>query len=287
VVVMERWDAREWLRLVERHRVTACFMVPAYFIRLLEVPAAERATYDTSSLRLVLHAAAPCPVPVKWQILDALPSAEIWEFYGATEGGATRISPDAWRTHPGSVGTPWPGVEILILDAGGRPVGPNETGTIFIRPPGGARFRYHNDAGKTDAAWVGDAFSVGDVGHLDADGYLYVTDRASDMVLRGGVNIYPAEVEAVLQQHPAVVDCAVLGIPDPRLGEELLALVEVRGHVGSEELRLFCREHLADFKVPRDIEIVETLPRDPTGKVLKRRVRDERRAAQAAVSEGQ
>jgi len=286
VVVMERWDAREWLRLVERYRVTAFFMVPAYFIRLLEVPPDERAAYDTSSLRLVLHAAAPCPVPVKWQILDALPSAEIWEFYGATEGGATRISPDAWRAHPGSVGMPWPGVEILILDAEGRPVGPGETGRIYIRPPGGARFRYHNDAGKTDAAWVGDAFSVGDVGHLDGDGYLYVTDRASDMVLRGGVNIYPAEVEAVLQQHPAVVDCAVLGVPDPRLGEELLALVEVRRPVGIDELRVFCRQHLADFKVPREIEIVETLPRDPTGKVLKRRVRDERRAARTNASEG-
>ena len=277
VVVLERWDAHDWMRAVEDHRVTACFMVPAHFIRLLEVPADERARHDLSSLRLVLHAAAPCPVPVKWQILDALPSAQIWEFYGATEGGATRISADEWRARPGSVGRPWPGVEIRILDEAGGPLPPGRSGLIYIRPAGGSRFRYRNDEEKTDRAWRDGAFTVGDVGHLDEDGYLYITDRASDMVIRGGVNIYPAEIEAALHRHPSVVDCAVFGVPDDRFGEELKALVEVRSPVQSEELVRFLGDQVADYKVPRNLQIVDSLPRDPTGKVLKRHLRDAHR----------
>lgn len=276
VVVLPRWDARDWLQAVQRHRVSACFMVPAYFIRLLEISDDEWRRFDLSSLRLILHAAAPCPIPVKHHILDRLPWVDIWEFYGATEGGVTRISAAEWRSHPGSVGRPWPGVEVRILDDAGNQVGPDQTGRIFVRPPGGQRFWYHNDPAKTKGAWVDDAFTVGDVGHVDEEGYLYITDRASDMVLRGGVNIYPAEIEAVFQQHPDVVDCAVFGIPDDRMGEELQALVEVRRPVDIEELREYCRGRLADFKVPRHVAIVDALPRDPLGKVQKRRLRDQR-----------
>jgi long-chain acyl-CoA synthetase len=276
VAVLPRWDAREWLRAIERHQVSVCFMVPAYFIRLLELPPEEVRAADLSSLRLVLHAAAPCPVPVKEKVLDALPHVEVWEFYGATEGGATRISKDAWRAHPGSVGTPWPGVSVTIRDDDGNEVAPGVSGRVFVQPPGGQRFRYHHDDDKTQRAWVGDAFTVGDVGHLDDDGFLYITDRASDMVLRGGVNVYPAEIEAVLQLHPDVVDCAVFGVPDERLGEELQALVEVRRPVTPDALRAHCRERLADFKVPRYVDIVESLPRDPLGKVQKRYLRDQR-----------
>jgi len=283
-VILERFDAREWIRQVERHRVTACFMVPAHFIRLLELPSEEWSAKDLSSLRLVLHAAAPCPVPVKWRILDALAGVEIWEFYGASEGGATRISPEEWRTHPGSVGKPWPGVEIAILDAGGRRCGPGEAGLVHIHPAGGAKFRYHNDPGKTEAAWREGAFTVGDVGYVDEEGYLYLTDRASDMVIRGGVNIYPAEIEQVLHRHPLVVDCAVFGVPDERLGEEVKAVVEVREPVTSEELVEFCRGHLADFKVPRHVEMVASLPRDPAGKVVKRHLRDAHTSQVAAAS---
>jgi len=283
VVVLPRWDAREWLRAVERHRVTACFMVPAYFIRLLELPPGEVESHDLSSLRLILHAAAPCPVPVKERVLDLLSHVEIWEFYGATEGGATRISKDDWRAHPGSVGTPWPGVSVSVRDDEGNELPPGVSGRVFIQPPGGQKFRYHNDADKTDRAWSGDAFTVGDVGYLDADGFLYITDRASDMVLRGGVNVYPAEVEAVLQQHPDVVDCAVFGVPDERLGEELQALVEVRRPVAPEALQAYCRERLADFKVPRYVDIVDALPRDPMGKVLKRHLRDQRWAGRGSA----
>jgi long-chain acyl-CoA synthetase len=274
-VLMPEWDARLWLDLVERHRVTRAFMVPAHFIRILEVPEEERARFDLSSLRLIVHAAAPCPVAVKRRIIEALAPAEIHELYGASEGGATRISPQEWLEHPGSVGTPWPGVEVRILSAGGDPVPAGEQGLIYVKPPGG-RFFYQNDPETTAQAWRDDAFTVGDIGYLDADGYLFITDRASDMVLWGGVNIAPREVEEVLYTHPGVVDCAVFGVPDERDGERLKAVVEVRAGaaVTADELTAFVRERLADYKVPRSWELVDELPRDPNGKVLKRRLRD-------------
>ncbi|MBA3304045.1 MAG: AMP-binding protein, partial [Acidimicrobiia bacterium] len=237
--------------------------------------------YDLSSLRLVIHAGAPCPTPVKEGILDALAGAEVWELYGMSEGGATRISPGEWRAHPGSVGRPWPGVEVRILDAGGNRLAPGTDGLIYVTAPGGAGFAYHDDPAKTAAAWRDDAFTVGDVGHVDADGWLYVTDRASDMVIRDGVNIYPREVEEVLHAHPDVVDCAVFGIPDPRHGEAVTAVVEVRGPVEPEALQAHCRARLADFKCPEIVELVATLPRDPNGKVMKRHLREAHWAGRA------
>jgi long-chain acyl-CoA synthetase len=269
------WDAREWLRLVAAERVTISFMTPAHFIRILEVPEAERSQFDVSSLRVIVHGGAPCPVPVKQRILDALAPAEVWELYGASEGGATRISPTEWRARPGSVGVPWPGVEVRVLDDEGRVLSTGETGLVYIRPAAGARFHYHDDDAKTASAWRDDAFTVGDVGHLDADGYLYLTDRASDMVIRGGVNIYPREIEDVLFTHPAVVDCAVFGVPDDRLGERLHAVIETRVAVTEAELDAWCRARLADYKVPASWDFVAELPRHPNGKVLKRLLRDE------------
>ena len=274
-VLMPAWDARTWLRLVERHRATRSFMVPAHFIRVLEVPEQERERYDLSSLRKVVHGGAPCPVEVKRRFMDAVP-AQVWELYGGSEGGATCISPDEWRAHPGSVGTPWPGTEVLVLDESGRPLPAGETGLVYIRPYGGARFSYHGDAQKTRSAWVGDAFTVGDVGHLDDEGYLYLTERASDLVIRGGVNIYPREVEETLHTHPAVVDCAVFGVPDERNGEELVAVVEVRDETTVEELREHLSLRMARFKVPRFLELTAALPRDPNGKVVKRLLRESR-----------
>jgi len=200
---------------------------------------------------------------------------QIWELYGASEGGATRISPEEWRARPGSVGLPWPGTEIRILDASGRERADGEQGLVYVRPAGGARFHYHDDAEKTAAAWSDDAFTVGDVGYLDADGYLFLTDRASDMVIRGGVNVYPREIEEVLYGHPAVVDCAVYGVPDDRLGEALHAVVELRAPASSEELRTFVAERLAGYKVPATVEVVDELPRHPNGKVLKRLLREQ------------
>ena len=277
VVCPPRWDAAEWLRLVEQHSVTVGFVTPAHLIRILEVPDDEREARDLSSLRLLLHAAAPCPVAVKHKALAAFPdSTEIWEFYGASEGGATRISAQEWLEHPGSVGKPWPGTEVLIVGEGGAALEPGETGVIYIRPPAQmSRFRYHRDDEKTDRAWRDDAFTVGDMGHVDDDGYLYITDRVSDMILRGGVNVYPAEIEQCLYTHPAVVDCAVLGVPDERSGEAILALVEARMVVTADELADHCRAHLADFKCPQRFELVEELPRDPNGKVLKRQLREQ------------
>lgn len=277
VICPPRWDAAEWLRLVEEHAVTVAFVTPAHLIRILEVPDAEREARDLSSLRLLLHAAAPCPVAVKRRALEVFPATtEIWEFYGASEGGATRISPQEWLEHPGSVGKPWPGTEVLILGDDGTPRPTGETGVIYIRPPAAmSRFRYHRDDAKTAGAWRDDAFTVGDIGHVDDDGYLYITDRVSDMILRGGVNVYPAEIEQCLHTHPAVIDCAVLGIPDERSGEAILALVEARTDVTADELAGHCRANLADFKCPQRFELVDELPRDPNGKVLKRRLREQ------------
>ena len=263
VVVQPTWDAREWLRLVDAYRVTTTFMTPAHFIRILEVSEDERAQYDLSSLRLIIHGAAPCPIDVKRRFIEAVPSAEVYELYGASEGGATRISSKEWLERPGSVGTTWPGVEVKVDDAG----------IIWIRPPGGVGFQYHNDPEKTAGAWDGEFFTVGDVGHLDDDGYLYITDRVSDMVIRGGVNIYPREIEDVLHTHPSVVDCAVFGVPDDRYGEVLKALVEVRGPVDADALAAHVKANLADFKCPEIWEYVDALPRDPSGKVKKRELR--------------
>lgn len=274
-VVMRHFDAREWLRLVGAHRVTRSFMVPAHFIRILEVLRDEnRDVFDLSSLSLIVHAAAPCPIDVKRRIIAALAPCEVWELYGMSEGGATRVGPKEWLERPGTVGTPWPGVGVAILDESGNECPSGGDGLIYVTPAGGARFRYHNDPTKTDGAWRGDAFTVGDIGHLDADAYLYVTDRATDMVIKGGVNIYPREIEEVLHEHPAVVDCAVFGIPDDRDGEHLKALVELRHPVNAAELADHVRARLASFKVPSVVEVVAELPRDETGKVRKRLLRD-------------
>jgi long-chain acyl-CoA synthetase len=263
VVVQPTWNALEWLRLVDAHRVTTTFMTPSHFIRILEVPDEERARFDLSSLRLIIHGAAPCPIEVKRRFIKAVPSADVYELYGASEGGATRISSKEWLERPGSVGKPWPGVDVHV----------GEDGRIWIRPPGGVGFKYHNDPEKTAGAWDGEYFTVGDIGHIDDDGYLYITDRASDMVIRDGVNIYPREIEDVLHRHAAVIDCAVFGIPDHRHGEVLKALVEVRSLVTGDELSTHVREHLADFKCPAVWEFTDALPRDPSGKVQKRLLR--------------
>jgi long-chain acyl-CoA synthetase len=275
VVAMPAWDARTFLSTVERHRISTVFLTPAHLIRILEVPDDERAAYDLSSLRLLIQSGAPCAVDVKRRILDALPNTEVSEMYGASEGGVTRITAAEWRERPGSVGKPWPGVEVRILTEAGEEPPAGEEGLIYSKPPGGRRFHYHGDDEKTAAAWRDDAFTVGDIGRLDADGYLYVTDRISDMVLWGGVNIYPREIEEVLFTHPAVVDCAVFGVPDDRYGEVLKAVIEVREPTSPDELKAHVRERLADYKVPSYVAIVDTLPRDPNGKVLKRLLREE------------
>jgi long-chain acyl-CoA synthetase len=275
-VLMTKFDAEECLRLIARERVTTTAMVPAHFVRILELPASVRARYDVSSLRRVLHAAAPCPPDVKRRIMEVFPPGSVWEFYGATEGPGTIIPPEEWLQKPGSVGRPWPGVTVKILDDDGNDCAPNQVGTIYLSTRG-APFRYHNAEEKTAAAFRGGFFTVGDMGYLDDDGYLFISDRKHDMIISGGVNIYPREIENVVIEHPDVVDVAVMGLPDPRWGESVVAVVERRpmSRLDASALQAWCRERMADYKVPRRVELVAELPRDPNGKVLKRFLREE------------
>ena len=196
-----------------------------------------RARHDLSSLRKILHAAAPCPPEVKRRVMAVFPPGVVWEFYGATEGPGTIISPEEWLARPGSVGRPWPGITVKVLDDDGHDVPPGTVGTIYLSTPGGGKFSYRNAPEKTASAFRGDFFTVGDMGWLDADGYLFIADRRTDMVITGGVNVYPAEIEAALLAHPDIVDAAVFGVPDDRWGEALRAVVEPRrGAVLSPEI---------------------------------------------------
>lgn len=275
VVVMRSWNAEEALQIIGEKNVTSSFLTPAHFIRLLELPKSHWENSVLTSLRLIIHGGAPCPVDVKRRLLELVAPAEVGEVYGGSEGGGTKIMSRDWLTHPGSVGRPWPGADVRILTESSAEVPAGTEGLIYIRPPDGSRFRYHRDEAKTAAAWRQDAFTLGDIGYLDDDGYLYLTDRASDMVLWNGVNIYPREIEIVLSNHPAVVDCAVLGIPDDRFGETLAAVVELRSPVSDEELRAHCCAALANFKCPQTFERRQRVPRDPNGKVRKKELRNE------------
>lgn len=286
LVIMPRWDARAFLDLCREHRVTNTFMVPTHFARLLELPDDVLAARDFSSLRLVLHSAAACPITVKRRAIELFAPAEVWEFYGFSEGGrVTRIGPDEWLTHPGSVGRPIEGVRVVILDDHGREVPPGQPGWIYTVPAHGDRFVYRNNpdatAAVTRSTRFGDAVTGGDIGYLDEEGYLYITDRSAELVVRGGVNIYPSEAEQVLHTHPAVVDCAAFGIPDEVYGERLIALVELAAGTQATpaELIAHCRERLSHYKCPEEIRIVDALPRDPNGKVRKAELRARARAA--------
>jgi len=275
VVVMARWDSAECLRLIESERVTTAQMVPANFIRILE---ADWKSYDRSSVRKVLHAAAPCPVPVKRRIIEVFPPDTVWEYYGASEGMASVISPEQWLAKPGSVGRPFPGLTVRIVDEAGADLPAGEVGSIYISAFAGQRFRYHNAPDKTESAWHGDYFTVGDMGWLDEDGYLFLADRRTDLIISGGVNVYPAEVEAALIDDDDVVDAAVIGLPDERMGQKVHAVVELRPDAARDADALTARlaGRLADFKLPRTIEFVDELPREPNGKVLKTKLREER-----------
>jgi long-chain acyl-CoA synthetase len=275
LVILPRFDAEACLAAIERYRVTNAQMVPAMFFRILGLPEATRRRYDLASIRKILHAAAPCPIAVKREILTVFPPGTVWEFYGASEGGATRIGPEEWLRKPGSVGTPWPGLTVSIRDDDGRELPPGETGTIWVSLSPGAGFSYRGAEEKTRAAIRDGFFSVGDMGWLDADGYLFIADRKVDMIITGGANVYPAEVEQVLYGHPAVLDVAVIGVPDDEMGESVKAVVELKpgASATSQELIAFCRRDLAHYKCPRTVDLVAELPREPQGKVLKRVLR--------------
>jgi len=273
VVVMDKWTPQGMLERIQRYGVTNSHMVPTQFVRLLDVP--DRDRYDVSSLQHMVHGAAPCPNPVKQAMLEWW-GPTVYEYYAASEGGGTMITPTEWLEKPGSVGKPWATAEIAIFDEAQERLGPDEVGTVYIKMQQG--FEYHQDKEKTDKAWRTDGyFTVGDAGYLDADGYLFLCDRKADMIISGGVNIYPAEIEGVLHAHPAILDAAVFGIPDDDWGEQVKAVVEVKGAAGPEleaEILAWTKVRLAKFKCPRSIDFVDALPREENGKLKKRLLRD-------------
>ena len=274
VVVMERFDPEECLRLIEKHRVTHSALVPTLFVRLLRLPPEARTRYDLSTLRHVVHSGAPCAPEVKRAMLKWW-GPVLYETYGSTETGVvTKISPEEWLAKPGSVGRPVLTGEVRIRGEDGQWTGPGQTGDIYLRIHGTPDFTFHGDPEKRAAVEYDGLITCGDMGWLDEEGYLFLCDRRVDMVISGGVNIYPAEVEAALLEHPGVSDCAVFGIPDPEFGEALVAHVEADDGVKPDELKAFLRGRIAGYKVPRHVVISDALPREETGKIMKRRLRD-------------
>ena len=275
-IIMQKFDAEAVLRLIQTHRITHAQFVPTMFVRMLKLPKAVREKYDVSSLQCVIHAAAPCPADVKDQMMKWF-GPIIHEYYGGTEGFAgTTIGPLAWLAHPGSVGIPMAPVHVVGEDGQELPVG--ESGELYFE--GGPAFEYFKDPAKTasvsnDRGWR----SLGDMGYVDEDGYLYLTDRSTFMIVSGGVNIYPQEAENLLIMHPKLVDAAVFGVPNDEFGEEVKAVVQpVEGVTPGPELEAelieYCRAHLAGYKCPRTVEFDSELPRDPNGKLYKRRIRE-------------
>ena len=277
IVLMDKWTPEGMLQVVERCGVTNSHMVPTHFNRLLALPDEVKQRYDVSSLSHVIHSAAPCPVPIKRAMLEWWGSC-IYEYYAASEGGGTLATPQDWLDKPGTVGKPWPISQIRILDDDQQPVAVGTPGTVWIKM-GDHTFEYKDDPTKTGNAWHDGFFTVGDAGYVDADGFLFLCDRKADMIISGGVNIYPAEVESVLVTHPKVGDVAVFGVPDDDWGEAVKAVVEPSEGVepGSElgeELLTWAAGRVAKYKMPRSIDFVAVLPRDPNGKLYKRKLRD-------------
>ncbi len=277
LVVLGRFNAEKVLEAIERYRVTSTLMVPTHFQRLLALPEDVRSRYDVSSMQLISHTGAACPVEVKRAMIGWF-GPVLFEAYGATEAGSTNaITSEEWLAHPGSVGRTLPPFECLILDEDGKPLPAGQSGEIYFRDTTGRGIIYHNDEEKTRAAHrEPGVFTLGEIGYLDEEGYLFITDRSSDMVVSGGVNIYPAETEAVLIDHPAIADCAVIGVPNAEMGEELKALVILADGAAAPEhaeLDAFCRERLAGYKCPRSYDVVDDIGRNAMGKVNKRKLR--------------
>jgi long-chain acyl-CoA synthetase len=277
VVLMDRWSPEEMLRLIEKYRVTTSHMVPTQFHRLLGLPGEVRRRYDVSSTRTMVHAAAPCPPDTKRKMLEWWGDS-IFEYYAATEGGGTVVTPAEWRQRPGTVGRAWANSEIRILDDEGKDCPPGTPGTVYIKL-GAADFEYKGDRKKTEENRRAGFFTVGDIGYLDDEKYLFLCDRKNDMIISGGVNIYPAEIESVLLAHPKVGDAAVFGIPHADWGEEVKAVIEPApgaeaGDALREEILAFCADKLAKYKTPKTIDFLAELPRDPNGKLYKRKLRD-------------
>jgi long-chain acyl-CoA synthetase len=281
IVAMENFDAERYLQLVEEHEITHSQVVPTMFVRMLKLDGETRTKYDVSSIECVIHAAAPCPIPTKKGMMDWF-GPVIHEYYAGSEGnGFVYAAPDAWLAHEGTVGTPI-NCTLHICAEDGEEVAQGESGTVFFE--GGAEFEYHNDPEKTKSSRHPKGWStLGDVGYVDEDGFLYLTDRKAYMIISGGVNIYPQEAENVLVTHDKVIDVAVFGVPNDDFGEEVKAVVQPREMPADEaaaralagELIQFCKTQIADVKCPRSVDFRVELPRHPTGKLYKRLLKDE------------
>jgi long-chain acyl-CoA synthetase len=279
VVLMERWKPEDCLRVIESYKVTTSHMVPTQFHRMLALPEDVKSRYDMSSLRCMIHAAAPCPVEVKKRMIEWW-GQTIFEYYAASEGGGTLVPPAEWQQYPGTVGRAWAGSDIKIFDddGDGHECESDEKGTVYMLL-GSNDFRYHNDEEKTEENRRQGYFTVGDIGYLNSDGYLFLCDRKADMIISGGVNIYPAEIESVLLTHPKIADAAVFGIPHEDWGEEVKAVIQAAdgqeaGQTLCDDIQAFCEDKLAKYKRPRTIDFIEDMPRDPNGKLYKRKLRD-------------
>jgi long-chain acyl-CoA synthetase len=279
IVIMEQWDPVETLRLIDKYRITHTHMVPTMFHRMLALPHETRSGFDVSSLACVIHGAAPCPVEVKQKLIEWLGPIVV-EYYAATEGLGTLVDSATWLAYPGTVGRPMASGLVKVADDDGEAVGPDQIGLVWLRAV--APFEYYGDKDKTAEAFRGEYFTLGDMGYMNEEGYLFLTDRTANLIISGGVNIYPAEVDAVILQHPAVADVATIGVSDDEWGEAVKAVVQpAEGVVGSDELAAeliaFTRARLAHFKCPRTVDFMAQLPREDTGKIFKRKLREQYR----------
>lgn len=275
VVIMPKFDPEEFLALVDREKVTSSLVVPTIVKRVLALPDEVKRRYDVSSLRSLIVGAAPFPLETKRAAVEFFGNC-IYEYYGSTDAGLNTILPPSEQTtHPASCGKIVEGNDIVILDDEGRRLPTGEVGNIYITNTLVKAMQYYKDPEKTKEAFRGEHMTVGDMGYLDADGYLYIVDRKTDMVISGGVNIYPAEIEEVIYEHPAVLDVAVIGVPNEEWGEELKAVVQLKegAAASADDIIDFCRERLADYKRPRSVDFVAEVPRNPSGKLLKREIR--------------
>jgi long-chain acyl-CoA synthetase len=276
VILQPRFDPEGLLALIEAHAVSHLFMVPIMFVRLLHLPEEVRSRYDVSSLRWVVHGGAPCPPDVKRQMIDWW-GPVVYEFYGSTEVGIVALcDSQQWLAHPGTVGRVVEGASVRVLDEAGRDLAHGEAGEVHCRFDGMSDFTYQGDEEKRRAIEREGLIATGDIGFLDAEGFVYLCDRKADLVISGGVNIYPAEIEAELMKHAAVADCAIFGIPDSEFGERLCAVVQPKpgATLAAEQLQDFLRKSLAGYKIPRIFEFRQELPRDDSGKIFKRSLRD-------------
>ena len=279
LVFMDRFDPEYALELIDNYKVTHCHMVATMFHRLLHLDQSVKDKYDISSLQLIIHGAAPCPVHLKKAMINWV-GPILLEYYAATEGGGGfLIGSEEWLKKPGSVGCPGPEFDNKILDDEGKEVTQGKVGTIYMRAPETGRFHYYKDESKTSSSYRGDYFTLGDMGYFDEDGYLFLTGRTAELIISGGVNIYPQEVDSALMQHPAVHEVCTIGVPNDEWGEEVKSVIQLSSEITPsqqlvDDLMTFARKNIAGYKCPRSIDFADELPRLPTGKIQRRLVRE-------------